>query len=148
MQRQSRNPRWISAIVDGGACESEKSVEDLNIPVVKGPVGDKTVNLLRDTDFKGVVVSRRLVEDSQLMVTCCVIGRINNTVLLAEKVRIHVKTPYLSGDVEVSCIPETICCRLVDYIVTVGFHVKNVSIPHIPQPYERRAFTVIRAVTM
>ena len=26
-----------------------------------------------------------------------------------------------------------------------GFHVKNVSIPHIPKVYERGAFTVIRA---
>ena len=27
----------------------------------------------------------------------------------------------------------------------MGFRVKNVSIPHIPRAYERRAFTVIRA---
>ena len=27
----------------------------------------------------------------------------------------------------------------------MGFHVKNVSIPHFPKAYERGAFTVIRA---
>ena len=29
--------------------------------------------------------------------------------------------------------------------MVVGFHLKNVSIPHIPKAYERRAFTAIRA---
>ena len=41
------------------------------------------------------------------------IVRIDNTVLLAEKARIHVKTPYLSGDVEALCIPEAICDLVV-----------------------------------
>ena len=33
--------------------------------------------------------------------------------LLAEKARIHVKTPYLSGDVEALCIPEAFCDLVV-----------------------------------
>ena len=37
------------------------------------------------------------------------IVKIDNTVLLAEKARIQVKPPYLSGEVEASCIPEAIC---------------------------------------
>ena len=37
------------------------------------------------------------------------IVRIDNTVLLAEKARIQVKTPYLSGEVEALSIPEVIC---------------------------------------
>ena len=83
-------------------------MEDLNLPVVKGLVGDKTVNVLRDTSCEGDVVSRRLVEDSQLTGKCLIV-RIDNTVLLAKKARIQVKTPYLSGDVEALCIPEGIC---------------------------------------
>ena len=59
------------------------------------------------------MVSRRLVEDSQLTGECRLIVLIDNTVLLAEKVRIQVKTPYLSGDVEASCIPEAICDLVV-----------------------------------
>ena len=39
--------------------------------------------------------------------------RIDNTKLLAEKARIQVKTPYLSGDVEALCIPEAICDLVV-----------------------------------
>ena len=95
-------------MVDSGACGDKKSVEDLNLPVVKGLVGDKTVDVLTHTGCEGVVVSRRLVEDSQLMGKCCLIVRIHNTVLLAKKARIHVKTPYLSGDVEALCIREAI----------------------------------------
>ena len=34
-------------------------------------------------------------------------------VLLSEKARIQVKTPYLSGEVEALCIPEAILCDLV-----------------------------------
>ena len=59
------------------------------------------------------MVSRRLVQNSQLMGKSCLIVRIDNTVLLAEKARIHVKTPYLSGDVEALCISEAICDLVV-----------------------------------
>ena len=76
--------------------------------------GCKTVNVSRDTCCEGVVVSGRLVEDSQMTGKCCVIAPIDNTVLLAEKARrIHVKTPYSSGDVEAWCIAEAICDLVV-----------------------------------
>ena len=88
-------------------------MEDLNLPVVKRLVGDKNVNVLRDTGCEGVVVGRRLVEDSQLTEKCFLIVRIDHTVLLAEKTGIHVKTPFLSGDVEALCIPEAICDLVV-----------------------------------
>ena len=100
-------------MVDCGACGGKKSAEELNLPVVKGLVGDKIVNVLRDTCCEGVVVSHRLVEDSQVIGKCCLIVRIDNTVLLTERARIHVKTPYLSGYVEVLCIPEVICDLVV-----------------------------------
>ena len=41
------------------------------------------------------------------------IVRIDNTVLLAEKARIQIKTPYLSGEVEALCISEVICDLVV-----------------------------------
>ena len=110
---QLANGKQVPAMVDCGADGGKKSVEDLNLPVVKSLLGDKTVNILRDTSCEGVVVSRRLVEDSQLTGKCRLIVRIDNTVLLAEKARIQVKTPYLSGDVESSCIPGAICDLVV-----------------------------------
>ena len=96
---QLASGKQVPAMVDCRACGGKKSVKDLN--------------LLRDTSCWGVVVSRWLVGDNQLTGKCCLIGRVDNTVLLAEKVRIHVKTPNLSGDVEVLCISEAICDLVV-----------------------------------
>ena len=59
------------------------------------------------------MVCRGLVDDDQLTGKCCLIVRIDNTVLLAEKARIQVKTPYLSGKVEALCISEVICDLVV-----------------------------------
>ena len=59
------------------------------------------------------MVRRVLVDDDQLTGKCCLIVRIDNTALLAEKARIQVKTPYLSGEVEALCIPEVICHLVV-----------------------------------
>ena len=101
------------AIVDCGACGGKKSVEDINLSVVKGLDEDKTLDVLRDTGCTGVVVSYTLIEDSQFMGKRCLIVRIDNTVLLAEKARIRVKTPSLSGDVEALYIPEAICDLVV-----------------------------------
>ena len=53
-------------MTDCGTCGGKKSVEDLNLPIVKGLDGDKTVNVLRETGCEGFVESRRLVEDCQL----------------------------------------------------------------------------------
>ena len=78
--------KQVPAMIDCRACGGKKSVEDLNLPVVKGLVGDKTVNVLRDTSCEGVVVGRRLFEASQLTGKCRLIVRTDNTVLLAEKV--------------------------------------------------------------
>ena len=70
---QLASGKQVPAMVDCGAFGGKKSVEDLNLPVVMDLVGDQTVNVLRDTGCEGVVVSRRLVEDSQLMGKCCLI---------------------------------------------------------------------------
>ena len=100
-------------MIDCGACGGKGSARELNLPIVKGLVGDKAVDLLRDTGCEGVVVCRGLVDDDQLTGKCCLIIRIDNTVLLAEKARIQVKTPYLWGEVEALCIPEAICDLVV-----------------------------------
>ena len=55
------------------------------------------------------MVRRGLVDGDQLTGKCCLIVRIDNTVLLTEKARIQVKTTYLSGEVEALCISEVIC---------------------------------------
>ena len=59
------------------------------------------------------MVRRGLVDDDQLTGKCCLIVSIDNTVLLAEKARIQVKTPYLCGEVEALCLSEVIYDLLV-----------------------------------
>ncbi|KAK3783845.1 hypothetical protein RRG08_031686 [Elysia crispata] len=113
---QVASGKRVPAMIDCGACGGNGSASQLNLPVVKGLVGDKTVDVLRDTGCEGVVVRRGLVNDDQLTGKCCLIVRIDNTVLLAEKARIQVKTPYLSGEVEALCIPEVICDLVVGNI--------------------------------
>ena len=103
----------VPATIDCGACGGKGSARELNLPIVKGLVGEKTVDVLRDTGCEGVVVRRGLVDDDQLTGKCCLIIRIDNTVVLAEKASIQVKTPYLSGEVEALCIPEAICDLIV-----------------------------------
>ena len=47
---QLASGKQVPAMVDCGACGGKESVEDLNLPVVKSLVGDKTANVLRDTN--------------------------------------------------------------------------------------------------
>ncbi|KAK3778704.1 hypothetical protein RRG08_012977 [Elysia crispata] len=110
---QLASGKRVPAMIDCGACGGKGSARELNLPIVKGLVGDKTMDVLRDTGCEGVAVRRGLVSDDQLTGKCCLIVRIDNTVLLAEKARIQVKTPYLSGEVEPLCIPEVICDLVV-----------------------------------
>ena len=58
----------VLAMIDCGACGGKGSARELNLPIVKGLVGDKTVDLLRDTGCEGVVVRGGLVDDDQLKV--------------------------------------------------------------------------------
>ena len=110
---QLASGKRVPSMTDCGACGGKGSVRELNLLIVKSLVGDKTVDVLRDTGCEGVLVRRRLVDDDQLTGKCCLIVRIDNTVLLAEKARIQVKTPYLSGEVEALCILEVICDLVV-----------------------------------
>ena len=103
----------IQVISSCGACSDMRPVEDLRLPVEKGLVGDKVVNVLRDTGCECVVVRRGLVDDSQLTGERCLITRIDNTKLLAEKAVIDVSTPYLHGKVEALCIPQAVCDLIV-----------------------------------
>ena len=55
-------------MIDCGACGGKRSARKLNLPIVKGLVVEKTVDLLRDTGCEGVVVRGGLVDDDQLKV--------------------------------------------------------------------------------
>ena len=105
---QLASRKRVPATIDCGACGGKGSARELNIPIIKGFVGDKTDDVLRDTGFEGFVVRRGLIDDDQLTGKHCLIVRIDIQNCWRKKARIQVKTPCLSGKVEALGIPEAL----------------------------------------
>ena len=78
------------------------------MPVVKGRVGEKTVDVLRDTGCSGVVVKKDLVGEDQFTGDFNVVLLIDNTARKVPIARIYVNTPYLKGHVEAQCLSDPI----------------------------------------
>ena len=90
------------------ACLEPLSGDRLKMPVVKGRVGEKTVDVLRDTGCSGIVVKKNLVSEDQLTGDFNVMLLIDNTARKVPIARITVDTPYLKGQVEAQCLPDAI----------------------------------------
>ena len=78
------------------------------MPVVKGKIGDKAVDVLRDTGYSGIVVKKKLVSEVQLTGDFNCMLLIDNTVKKVPVARITIDTPYLSGKVDVQCLADVI----------------------------------------
>ena len=78
------------------------------MPVVKGRVGEKTVDVLRDTGCSGIVVKKSLVSEDQFTGDFNVMLLIDNTARKVPIARITVDTPYLKGQVEAQCLSDAI----------------------------------------
>lgn len=76
--------------------------------VVKGKIGDKTVNVLRDTGCSSVVVKKELVSEEQYTGDFNCMLLIDNTVRKVPIARITIDSPYLSGEVDAQCLPNAI----------------------------------------
>ena len=92
---------------------SNASVEPLTgirskMPVVKCRVGEKTVDVLRDTGCSGVVVKRDIVGEDQFTGDFNVMLLIDNTARKVPIARIYVDTPYLKGHVEAQRLSDPI----------------------------------------
>ena len=90
------------------ACLEPLSGDWLKMPVVKGRVGEMTVDVLRDTGCSGIVVKRSLVSEDQFTSDFNVMLLIDNTARKVPIARITVDTPYLKGQVEAQCLPDAI----------------------------------------
>ena len=90
------------------ACLEPLSGDRLKMPVVKGRVGEKTVDVLRDTGCSGIVVKKSLVSEDQFTGDFNVMLLIDNTARKVPIARITVDTPYLKGQVEAQCLPDAI----------------------------------------
>ena len=81
---------------------------EARMPVVKGKVGNTSVNVLRDTGCSSVVVKKELVAEDQYIGEYNHMVLIDGTVRKAPVARIYVDTPYLTGIVEAQCLPHAI----------------------------------------
>lgn len=91
------------------ACAPRDDVTDIsrsNMPIRKGLIGDKLVEVLRDSGCSTVVVKKSLVRSDQFL------GSTRNCVLLDGTVRtvplakIRISTPYFEGEVEALCMEQ------------------------------------------
>ena len=92
------------------------------MPVVKGRVGEKTVDVLRDTGCSGVVVKKDLVGEDQFTGDFNVMLLIDNTARKVPIARIYVDTPYLKGHVEVQCLSDPIYDLIIGTYLMPGTH--------------------------
>ena len=86
------------------------------MPVVKGKIGDKTVDVLRDTGCTGIVVKKELLSEGQFTGDFNCMLLIDNTVRKVRIARITVDTPYMSGEVDVQCLPDAIYDLVIDNV--------------------------------
>ena len=78
------------------------------MPVVKERVGEKPVDVLRDTGCSGIVVKRELVSEDQFTGDLNVMLLIDNTAREVPIAKIDVDTPYLKGQAEAQCLPNAV----------------------------------------
>ena len=90
------------------ACLEPLSGDQLKMPVVKGRVGEKTVDVLRDPGCSGIIVKKNLVSEDQFTGDFNVMLLIDNTARKVPIARISVDTPYLKGQAEAQCLPDAI----------------------------------------
>ena len=78
------------------------------MPVVKGRVGEKCLDVLRDTGCSGIVVKRDLVSEDRFTGDFNVMLLIDNTARKVPIAKIDIDTPYLKGQVEAQCLPDAV----------------------------------------
>ncbi|GFO00629.1 hypothetical protein PoB_002713400 [Plakobranchus ocellatus] len=61
------------------ALRDPEKTRSLGLPILKGEIGGRELDVMRDIGYEGVVVSKQLVEASQLTGECCLLQRIDNT---------------------------------------------------------------------
>ena len=90
------------------ACVESSTGVKSKMPVVKGRVGEKPVDVLRDTGCSGIVVKRELVSEDQFTGDFSVMLLIDSTARKVPIPNIDVDTPYLKGQVEAQCLLDPI----------------------------------------
>ncbi|GFS23681.1 reverse transcriptase [Elysia marginata] len=103
----------VPVMMNCAALSDQEKTKSLRLPILTGEIGGREVDVMRDTGCEGVVVRRQLVDAGHLTGECCLLLRIDNTALLAERAVINLRTPFLIGEVKALCIPDAICDVIV-----------------------------------
>ena len=80
---------------------------------VQGLVGDKTVEVLRDTGFSGVIVSKDLVPESAFTGRSHTMVMVDYSSRVVPEVKVSIDTPHYKGEVLALCVEKP----LVDLII-------------------------------
>ena len=110
------------------ACLEPLPGDRLKMPVVKGRVGEKTVDVLRDTGCSGIVVKKNLVSEDQFTGYFNVMLLIDNTARKVPIARITVDTPYLKGQVEAQCLPDAIYDLIIGNVLELDLHMNQTQL--------------------
>ena len=86
-----------------GACMAE--IKD-NLPVLSGKVGDKKVEVLRDTGCRGVIIRRELEDETDFTGEMRHIMTVDRTIKPAPMAKAEVDTPFYVGTVEALCLQD------------------------------------------
>ena len=89
-----------------GSCQKLTSINHL--PVVQGILNGHVVNALRDTGCTGIAVRKSLVNDEQFVGKSQTCMLIDGSVVKVPIAKVHIDTPYFSGEVTAMCMKEPI----------------------------------------
>ncbi|GFN98226.1 hypothetical protein PoB_002473200 [Plakobranchus ocellatus] len=99
-----------------GLAWRSKKTKDLRVPILRGEIRGREVDMMRITGCEGVFVRKKLVEVGQLIGESCLLIRIDDTVLLSEKAVVNLRTPSLSIEVKALCVPNAICNVILENV--------------------------------
>ena len=76
------------------------SLDDGDLEVVEGYVGDQRVRVLKDSGCSGIVVNEKLVKPDEFVGTHATMVLMNGSRVEVQRVKIKIDTPYVSGTVK------------------------------------------------
>ncbi|GFR72345.1 hypothetical protein ElyMa_000377200 [Elysia marginata] len=82
---QLASGKSVPVMANCAALSDPEKTKSLRLPILRGEIDGREVDVMGDTGCEGVVVRRQLVDAGQLTGECCLLLRIDNTALLAEK---------------------------------------------------------------
>ena len=97
------------------------SVSSLSeMSTVQGLVGEKRVEVLRDTGCSGVIVSKDLVPESAYTGRSQTMVMVDYSSRVVPEVKVSIDTPYYKGEVLALCAEKPLVCLIIDNIGTGG----------------------------